>query len=231
MSDRLGTFYSKEFYKERDDGSSQSAIVILQLLFKYYKPRTVVDIGCGQGSWLAAAEAMGCTELKGIDGAWVEKDQIKSKNIEFQVVNFTENIPELNKKYDLCMCLEVAEHLPESMSRSFIDFLCSASDVVLFSAAVKGQGGRNHINEQWQSYWINLFHFNDYTCLDFIRGAVWNNPLVEWWYRQNTFVFLRPDHPLNASSKLLNVNNSIANVVHPDLYEQKMGYFRSLIDS
>ena len=53
--------------------------------------------------------------------------------------------------------LEVAEHLSPGRAESFISDLCQAAPVVLFGAAIPGQGGVGHLNEQWQSYWANLF--------------------------------------------------------------------------
>ena len=35
-------------------------------------------------------------------------------------------------------------------------------DAVLFSAAIPGQGGQDHLNEQWPEYWQKKFEVNGY---------------------------------------------------------------------
>jgi len=200
-------------------GSFRSAKVVLSLLYKFYQPLSVVDVGCGLGSWLAAAESFGSQRLKGFDGNWVNKDNLLSKNIDFTPVDIAINGLELKEKYDLCISVEVAEHLPEACSNGFVQTLCKASDVILFSAAIKYQGGMRHVNEQWQSYWIKLFNTNGYQCLDIFRPVIWENKEVDWWYRQGIFLFI------NRASSLENINNlkntmvPIADIVHPVAYE------------
>lgn len=58
----------------------------------------------------------------------------------------------LGRKFDLCVSMEVAEHLPPSRADSFVADLVGLAPVVLFSAAVPEQGGTNHLNEQWPDY-------------------------------------------------------------------------------
>ena len=62
---------------------------------------------------------------------------------------------------------------------------------MIFSAAIPGQGGTHTINEQWPSYWIDLFRKSGFEPLDCIRQQIWTNSGVEWWYAQNTFAFVR----------------------------------------
>ena len=61
--------------------------------------------------------------------------------------------------------------------------------VVFFSAAIPFQGGDHHINEQWPDYWAGLFKCHDYLPIDCVRGKIWGNSDVEWWYAQNALVF------------------------------------------
>jgi SAM-dependent methyltransferase len=217
----LKDYYGPDFYRNRD-GSLRSAQIILSILYKLYQPLSVVDIGCGLGSWLAAAESLGSRKLKGFDGSWVNKDNLLSKNIDFTAVDINKNELELKEKYDLCISLEVAEHLPGAYSDRFVERLCQASDIILFSAAIKYQGGIQHINEQRQSYWIKLFDSNGYKCLDIFRPVIWENNAVEWWYRQNIFLFV---NRLPESGSVNNLGNAmlcpIADIVHPENYENK----------
>lgn len=222
INKKLGLFYDNNFYKRHTEGSKNSAEIILNLLFKIYKPLSVVDFGCGYGGWLMAAEKLGSKILKGFDGDWITKKNILSKNIEFVQVNMYEDF-EIDKKYDLAISLEVAEHLSERYAKLFIDKLCKASDVILFSAATKFQGGTNHINEQDQSYWINLFKTNRYDCFDIIRPIIWENKDVEWWYKQNIFLFIRQNPNSNIKvESLKKIEKNIPNIINPENYKSKV---------
>lgn len=159
-----------------------------------------------------------------MDGAWVGKEDLVSKSIDFAPINFEEALPKLDQKFDLCISLEVAEHLSEAIANDFVDFLCTASDVVLFSAATKCQGGTNHINEQWQSYWIDIFESNGYECLDIFRPHLWNNKSVDWWYRQNIFLFVNPSDSLLNLEALKRLEKPIFDVAHPINCEKNQKY-------
>jgi hypothetical protein len=220
--------YTSRFYQKQIDGSARSAQAVLHFLYSLYKPLSVIDIGCGHGAWLATAESLGSLTLKGLDGPWVDQSSLLSKNINFSSIDFEKDFS-VDEKYDLCISVEVAEHLPESRSRFFIQTLCKSSDVVLFSAAIKEQGGTNHINEQWQSYWINLFDKNDYDCLDIIRPVLWKNEDVEWWYRQNIFLFVRRLSDLIKLKNTLDVTSPITDIVHPVNFENRMKSYKNMI--
>lgn len=215
--------YDAEFYDTHSQGMSGSAERVLELLFSHYTPFSVVDFGCGQGAWLAVAESLGSHVMRGFDGPWVDANRLLSKNIEFEQVDFDVRTPIVHAKYDLCISLEVAEHIPKERARAFVDSLCTASAVVLFSAATRCQGGTSHVNEQRASYWIDLFKSNDFQCLDFLRPAIWNNEAVEWWYRQNTLLFVDRKSPQgNLFASLQGLQCPIVDIVHPDLYERRM---------
>jgi len=218
--------YTSNYYSKRVERSVQSAKVVLELLYHQYRPVSVIDVGCGRGSWLAAAESYGSTILRGLDGHWVKLEQLLSPQIEFTPIDFEKDLnADSGEKHDLCISVEVAEHLSESKAGPFVKFLCSTSDVVLFSAAIKYQGGTNHINEQWQSFWIRLFDANHYQCFDMFRKAIWGNEDVEWWYRQNLFLFVRRSSA--AMSQISVEDQPIADVVHPGNYMRKVRQLES----
>lgn len=213
----LGRKYDEEFYAGLAEGSVRSAELMLSRLFSVYKPSSVVDFGCGVGAWLSAAGKLGATELKGYDGNWVNKGSLLSDRIDFTPVSLEESVS-LSKKYDLAISVEVAEHLTPKRAEGFVKQLCSASDCVVFGAAIKGQGGTHHINEQWQSYWIKLFDAAGYECFDIFRGALWGDERIEWWYRQNIFLFVNRGADSSAINKdaLRALQMPITDIVHPE---------------
>lgn len=212
-----GELYNDTFYEDHVDGSIRSARVILGRLYSVYKPQSVVDFGCGRGAWLSVAGSLGSSVLRGLDGDWVGQDDLLDEKITFTPVDLSKGFS-CGERFDLCMSLEVAEHLPPTRAEGFVRDMCSVSDVVLFSAATKGQPGTNHINTQWQSYWIELFSRREYDCFDIFRGATWNNGQVDWWYRQNTFLFVRRGATCIDRSLLLGMEERIYDLVHPKHY-------------
>lgn len=184
-------YYGRTFYDGLAAGSLRSAEITLRFLFELYRPRTVVDFGCGAGTWLRAAKSLDVADIVGVDGDHVTPDILQIPVECFVPCNLADQRPQLATRFDLAMCLEVAEHLPASRAQTFVDDLTAASDVVLFSAAIPDQGGRHHVNEQFPSYWITLFGKHGYNCYDAVRPAIWSDRRVEVWYRQNILLFSR----------------------------------------
>ena len=83
MKKNLSKPYDEDFYSAINERTSKSAAVVLGLLYEHYKPRSVIDVGCAEGAWLATAESLGSKILKGIDGEWVREEALLSKNIDF----------------------------------------------------------------------------------------------------------------------------------------------------
>jgi hypothetical protein len=212
IKDNISKHYTADFYEIQKTGSYHSAIKFLQHLFKHYMPRSIVDFGAGVGTWLAAAKELGITDVLAIDGNWVKDLERVDSSIPYIFLDLEERIY-LEKCFDLAISLEVAEHLTPSRAATFIDDICKASDLVIFSAAMKDQGGSNHINEQDPSYWIELFRLRAYECIDFFRAPFWRDNTIEPWYIQNTFLFIRMGDP----RRVLLPNYPLWDVIHPRL--------------
>jgi SAM-dependent methyltransferase len=187
---------------------------------------SVVDVGCGTGGWLAAFADRGVTDYQGFDGPWVPVDRLEIPRERFTPIDFTRlgDIP-TNRRFDLVVSLEVAEHLPSETAEDFVDLLTKLGPAILFSGAVPLQGGVGHENEQWLSYWIGAFERRGYICLDAVRGAFWDDPTVALWYSQNTFVFLAPA-VLSKYAEMVHASatNTLAGkaLIHPQLYMTKI---------
>ena len=164
--------------------------LLLPLVFERVRPRSVVDVGCGIGTFLQVCKDLGVSEVLGVDGDWVDRSLLFGhiSPDEFRVVDLTSGSPLELPKHDLAICLEVAEHLDESHAATLVQSLVAASDCVLFSAAIPGQGGQHHVNEQWPEYWAAQFAAHDYILADVIRPMVWAEPRISFWYRQNCFL-------------------------------------------
>lgn len=181
--------YSRSFYEVQRMTSIESARVIIPLVIDLVQPRSVIDFGCGVGAWLSACAENGVQEVRGIDGPWVERRWLVIPPDRFVAADLTQPI-DSGKRYDLAMSLEVGEHLRAEYAPTFVESLCRAAPVVLFSAAIPHQGGTRHYNEQWPAYWASLFQRSGYVCVDCIREKVWNDSRVHYWYAQNTLLFI-----------------------------------------
>ena len=219
-------FYNEEFYQGMSLESLESARIYLAYLWTYIQADSVLDVGCGRGAWLKACHELGSNNLHGYDGNWNSQSQMIDESIEFTSVDLNKPFS-LNEKVDLLITLEVAEHLEPSCSAQFVKSITNASNSVLFSAAYTGQGGTNHINEQPHSYWASLFIKNGYIPFDLFRPYFWGDKRVGFWYRQNTFLYLKKGS--DAYNKIIDEgfseieNINFMDCVHPNLYDLKCG--------
>lgn len=195
-----------------------AAKVIVPVLTKWFNPKSVIDIGCGTGTWLAIFKEYGVNEILGVDGDYVNRDQLTIPEVKFLPKNLEQQL-QLDRTYDLVVSLEVAEHLSEVTAQVFIDSLCGLGDTILFSAAITAQGGQNHINEQPPAYWIQMFEKKGYELFDVLRPIFWKNSKVDWWYRQNMMIFTKNT---TAKQKLKDLPTFEGrHIVHPVVFENR----------
>jgi len=210
-----------------EEHNKRAASIVLPQVLKFLNPVSIVDVGCGIGTWLAVAKDLGINDLLGIDGNYVDRSLLLKflENDKFLSKDLNQSFV-LDRNFNLCICLEVAEHLPESSAHHLINSLAGLSPVILFSAAVPNQGGQNHLNEQWPEYWAEKFSKHEYVFLDIIRPLIWNNPKVEFWYRQNIFLVVKSNHELAKKYA-----HSHLSFVHPELFLSKITQYEKRISS
>lgn len=211
--------YSTSFYDRIVKKSRPSAREVVPVLVDLFRPRSVVDVGCGTGSWLAIFHALG-VDVIGYEGPWIraaDLDVAKHVIIEHDV---TEGIP-AQRTFDLVLSLETAEHLPKSAAAGFVKSLVRLGSIIVFSAAVPRQGGTDHTNEEWPAGWVELFARSDYVAIDCLRPMFWANDAVAWWYAQNMLLFVRRDHlPRyeHLAHKTLSPIGTALPLIHPRNY-------------
>ena len=215
--------YSPSVYGVIQESAAESAEEVTKLLWKLFRPSSVVDVGCGTGAWLSCFRNNGVQTVLGID--YYNFDEVPSLLApeDYRKVDLTQPL-QIGQRFDLALCLEVAEHLPPSASATLVENLTKLSDVIVFSAAIPGQMGFGHVNERWPSYWCRLFDQADFRTIDRLRYAIWNNPRVEFWYSQNLLVFVNRKAKTIPSGidDLLNlpVPDGLA-LVHPRIYSDR----------
>jgi SAM-dependent methyltransferase len=178
-------------YADWLNGSLESARVVVPLVVSAVEPKSVVDVGCGLGAWLVAFQEAGVDDVLGVDAPWVEQAQLLIPPERFLAADLRERF-DAGRRFDLAVCLEVAHILPPEAAEPLVLSLAALADVVLFGAAIPGQGGIEHHNEQWPAYWAERFAAHGYAATDPFRAAVWLDPDVKWWFAQNLVCFAQP---------------------------------------
>jgi SAM-dependent methyltransferase len=185
--------YDPCFFAAHESLARASARRVLPIVAQATPIKSVVDVGCGTGEWLAVARELGAEEVIGLDGGWVPRDELAIAPAAFRATDLALPV-ELDRRFDLVLSLEVAEHLDPARADGFVGDLCRLGPVVLFSAAVPGQTGTDHRNEQWPQYWHRRFAAQGFVGLDVVRRALWDDEDVAPWYAQNAFVFVHRRH-------------------------------------
>ena len=185
--------YGTEYYQYQSSGSYTSASKVVPLIAARLQPSSVIDFGCGVGPWLQAWADAGVKDLCGLDGRHVTSEQFLLPFATcFTPVDLTQPV-RMNRRFSFAQCLEVAEHLPETCADDLVDSITAAAPIVVFGAAVPGQGGKHHINEQPLEYWRRRFAARNYDCFDWIRPQIRDVPGIEPWYRFNPLLYVHRD--------------------------------------
>lgn len=185
-----GSVYDNSFFDYISIGSTRSATAVIPHLLEHFPARSLADIGCGRGAWLAEWESAGVLDCVGVDGDYVDRNTLLMSAERFIKQDLTVRF-DLGRKFDLVTSLEVGEHIPREATDTFVDNLCAHSDAILFSAATPGQGGTFHVNEQNYDFWRKHFAARGYRLFDFVRPRIALLSQVEPWYRYNTLFFAR----------------------------------------
>ena len=160
--------YTEEFFEYIERGSTASAKRFSAFIAPLLGIKSILDVGCGRGAWLREWRDAGVKVVHGADGPYVRRESLLIPTEDFTAIDLSQKF-DLGRRYDLVSSLEVAEHLPRSASKAFISSLVAHSDLILFSAATRGQGGENHINERPLWYWQSVFAEHGYVAFDAIR--------------------------------------------------------------
>jgi SAM-dependent methyltransferase len=211
--------YSAEFYENQRERSLASARVVAPIVYELCRPRSVLDVGCGLGTWLRAFLEIGVQDVLGLDGDYVQTQRMQIPVEVFQPTDLVRPF-NVNRVFDLAISLEVAEHLPPGTAKNFIASLTRTAPVILFSAAIPYQGGTEHRNEQWPSYWAKLFLESGHLAIDCLRSKIWGHPDVQGCYGQNIILYARQEfidqNP--ALGEWVRRPADVLPLVHPETY-------------
>lgn len=209
--------YKDKFYSERDERTRAAASRIIAIIRSVHPFTSIIDVGCGVGTWLSAALDQGATRAVGIEGPWLSDSHVPDDRLTIHRQDLSQPIRQ-TERFDFALSLEVGEHLPQSRADSLVAELCALAPCILFGAAMPGQtGGVGHINLQWQGWWADKFRSQGLVPVDLVRPAIWHETAIPLWYRQNPILYVQPAllgglgvHPC--------ADRFIADIVHPEMF-------------
>ena len=115
------------------------------------------DVGAGTGVFAAALARRGREVLaceRDPFGRWLARRQ----GLDAVPFDLSRRPPTaFAAPVDVAFCFEVAEHLPPELGDRLVAFLSVLAPTIVFTAALPGQGGRGHLNEQPRAYWLERF--------------------------------------------------------------------------
>ena len=210
--------YDKRYYQSLRSHSYGSATKIIGYLTSFLDVSTVIDFGCGMGTWCLAARELGINKIIGIDQnpynseyMLISSDQYLQKDLR--------NTIDLDMSACIVISVEVVEHIEEEYGEIFVENLCRHSDIILFSAAIPHQGGEGHVNEKPCSYWSKIFASKGYCYIDCIRPAFWDDNDVAVWYKNNCILYVK-DSVYPSIYPKVSICPPI-DIVHPSMVEDK----------
>ncbi len=186
------TIYEENYYAKRQRNPWRSdAHNVALTLNEYFDPDSVIDFGCAIGSHLEPF--LNCdVEIKGIEGnsaafehAVVPIDTLEQHDLREPY--------QTDRTYDLALCFEVAEHIPDRFAHVLVDTLVSASDTIVMTAAPPGQGGTHHVNEREPEYWCEKFEqrgfVHDEATVESLKETITVDETS--WITDNLMVFIK----------------------------------------
>ncbi|MEM2293577.1 MAG: methyltransferase domain-containing protein [Candidatus Bathyarchaeia archaeon] len=190
----LDVIYDERYFLMRKLWKSE-VNKIVDVLYEEFRPDSVIDFGCSIGLYLLRFKEYGCKVL-GVEGSsFARKHSVIDPNL--IILHDLRDPLILDRKYDMALCLEVAEHIHEFYENIFLDNICSAADVIVFSSAKPGSGGVHHVNEKPAAYWIVKFAERgfkpDYCLTEKIKEKISGLKHIPW-IRDNIIIFKRENY-------------------------------------
>lgn len=195
-----------------------SARVVVARVLGSTGARSAVVVGGGAeaaDAWAGACRELGVPEVVTVgagadlsdDGQDDARDGGADGSVEHIDADLAEPLDVGGRYFGLAICVDLAHSLPPDRAAGLVADLMALAPVVLFAAAVPGQGrtdddgehddgdGTAHAappNEQWPEHWVGLFEAQGWTCRDAVRPWIRANDDVAWWYRQSLFLAVAP---------------------------------------
>jgi hypothetical protein len=196
----LDKIYTESFFARRKS-LIWRAEILCDIIAKEFDFDSIIDVGCAIGEYVQRFNQLGYI-AKGIEGSTAAIPYL----LDPENISITDiakiDVFSSGGLFDICMCLEVAEHISEKYTDTFIRNLCRLSQNILFSAAEPGQKGHGHINCQPKSYWEHEFVKRNY-CRDCDKEEAFKTALEPYkrkkglsGYYGNLMIFIKSNEKL-----------------------------------
>jgi 2-polyprenyl-3-methyl-5-hydroxy-6-metoxy-1,4-benzoquinol methylase len=143
-----------------------------------FSDKKIIDIGCGPGTYVNEMTNLGLN----VTGYDIDNRVIGKKNL------VQKSLFDVNDPSDVVVCLEVAEHIDMSKNDEIVKSLfrnMNNNSVLIWTAAVPGQGGDGHINCQPREYWLEKLKgcglFHDQELQDRIKNDMMSGIHMGWF--------------------------------------------------
>lgn len=156
--------------------------------------RRYADVGAGTGAFAAELQRRGNSVVAYEHTRW-GRFFARSQGLDVHGLDLERvSVGDL-ASVDVVLCLEVAEHLPPALGDTLVRACAAAAPAVVFTAAVPGQGGTGHVNEQPKRYWIDRFERSamqlDRALTELLATGLAGAPAS--WLEANVMVFVATD--------------------------------------
>lgn len=147
--------YNERYYRRHREDYHEWEKRLAADFFTRYKVRSVVDLGCGVGSYLDAAYELGMAPIKGYE----INLHLASCHVPKHLLPFISSgdvtLPLSGGGFDCSWSVEVGEHLDPQGTEQFVSNLVRLTDrLTLLTCAPPGQRGTAHINLRPKEEWI-----------------------------------------------------------------------------
>ncbi len=125
-------------------GARASAQALLPDLLSRLAARSVLQVGCGTGAWLAVALDLGVDDVVGIDDTACPPEAMRVGRDRVQQVDFARGF-DLGRRFDVVLCVDLVPRLPTSSFDALAAALVGHGDVVVVATASPGKEGRTSL--------------------------------------------------------------------------------------
>jgi len=186
--------YNNAFHKSIEECELEPAKNLAQYITTFIKPAAFLDFGCSTGLYLREIKArMPTIPSHGFEFSTDAVSRALCADVHQTDLTYPLVSPISRTENTLGICLEVLEHIDDANWRSVLTNLISNCDILLFSAALPGQGGTGHINCRPRIDWIRRFHMLgwvlDIDATEHLLTEIRKGPHMGW-FAQNAMIFV-----------------------------------------
>ena len=169
---------------------------LLKAVCDTYRPKSVLDVGCGP---LAAVDYFiraGVPNVLGLDSdrSLLTNEAAKPRLDHLLLADIEETPVLLPGRFDLVWSFECAEHIANASN--FVQTVCgNAARIIVMTAAAPGQSGFHHVNCRPISYWVKLIEEQGFIYhlaeTEQLKTANRLDSYNHNWFAENGMVFHR----------------------------------------